>query len=90
MKQHILISALILLSIAGFAWAENPSGINLPGLGFHYSSENDFASYKQGELIVRFADVDAASQLTDGPLLMGPLTPKAVKGTIADYILTGA
>ncbi|MHC4243925.1 MAG: S8 family serine peptidase, partial [Planctomycetota bacterium] len=85
MKQHILISALILLSIAGFAWAEN-----LPDFGFHYSSENDIAFYKQGELIVRFADVDSGSQLSDGPLLMGPLTTKAVKGTISDYILTGA
>ena len=84
MKQHILITALILLSIAGFAWAEN-----LPGLGFYYSSENDFAAYKQGELIVRFADVDAASQLAEGPLLMGPLTTKAVKGAISDFILAG-
>ncbi len=84
MKQHILISALILLSIAGFAWADN-----LPGLGFDYSSENDLAAYKQGELIVRFADVDAFSQLADGPLLMGPLTTQAVKGAISDFILTG-
>ncbi|MCP4262179.1 MAG: S8 family serine peptidase [Planctomycetes bacterium] len=85
MKQHILINALILLSIAGFAWADN-----LPGLGFYYSSENDSASYKQGELIVRFTDVDAASQLTEGPLLMGPLTTKAVKGAISDFILAGS
>ena len=54
MKQHILISALILLSIAGFAWAEN-----IPGLGFDYSSGSDSVAYKQGELIVRFADVEA-------------------------------
>ncbi len=80
-----MISALILLSIAGFAWADN-----LPDLGFYYSSGDDFASYKQGELIVRFADVDAFSQLAEGPLLMGPLTTKAVKGTISDFILAGA
>ena len=80
-----MISALILLSIAGFAWAEN-----LPDLGFYYASENDSAAYKPGELIVRFADVDAASKLAEGPLLMGPLTTKAVKGAISDYILTGS
>jgi len=85
MKQHILISALILLSIAGFAWAEN-----IPGLGFDYSSGSDSAAYKQGELIVRFADVEAFSQLSEGPLLMGPLTTHAVKGAISDFILTGS
>ncbi|MBW7992863.1 MAG: S8 family serine peptidase, partial [Planctomycetes bacterium] len=85
MKQQILIIALILLSIAGFAWAEN-----IPGLGFDYSSGNDSAAYKQGELIVRFADVDAFSQLSEGPLLMGPLTTQAVKGALSDFILTGS
>ena len=71
--------------MTGFAWADD-----LPDLGFYYSSENDLAAYKHGELIVRFADVDAASKLAEGPLLMGPLTTKAVKGAISDFILTGA
>ena len=84
MKQHILISTLILLSIAGLTWADN-----LSGLGLNYSIERD-SSYKPGELIVRFADVNPATKLSEGPELVGPLTTQAVKGDISDFILTGS
>jgi len=84
MKQHILLSTMILLFIAGLAWADNLSGLGLNNY------ETDLSSYKLGELIVRFADVDSSSQLSEGPELVGPLTTKAVKGALSDYILSGA
>jgi len=85
MKQQILISALILLSMAGFARADN-----LTGFGFYGLSEDDFAAYKEGELIVCFADVDAGAQLPEGPVIMGPLTYRAIRDTISNFILSGA
>jgi len=85
MKQQILISALILLSIAGFAGA-----VNLPGLGFYDLSEDDFAAYKQGELIVRFADVEAGAQPAEGPMIIGPWRPQAIRRAISAFIVTGA
>jgi len=84
MKQHIILSTMILLFMAGFAWADN-----LSGLGLNYY-ETDLTSYKLGELIVRFADMDSSSQLSEGPELAGPLTTKAVKGAISDYVVSGA
>ena len=84
MKQQILISALILLSMAGFAGADN-----LTGLGFYGLSQEDFSAYREGELIVRFADVDAGSKLPEGPVIMGPLTYHAVKAEISNFILSG-
>jgi subtilisin family serine protease len=85
MKQHILISGLILLSLSGFAGA-----VNLPDLGFYGLSEDYFAAYRKGELIVRFADVEAGSQLPEGPVIMGPMTNRAIKETISDHIITGS
>jgi len=80
-----LISALILLSLAGFAGA-----VNLPGLEFYDLSEDDFEAYKEGELIVCFADVEAGAQLPEGPVIMGPLTYRAIRDAISDSILSGA
>ena len=85
MKRHILISALILLSAANFAGA-----VNLPGLGFYDLSKDDFGAYKKGELIVRFSDVESGSRLPEGPVIMGPMTHRAIKDTISDYIVTGS
>jgi subtilisin family serine protease len=86
MKRQILISALILLSVAGFARA-----VDLPDLRYYNLSEDDFTAYKQGELLVRFAEVDAGGQLPEGLLKpMGPLTSKAVRNSISNYIFTGA
>ncbi|MBA7702229.1 hypothetical protein ES703_110989 [subsurface metagenome] len=90
MKRQILISLLILLSVAGFSGAVNPPGINLPDLGYYNLSEDDLTAYKEGELLVRFAEVEAGAQLPEGPVLMGPLTNQAIRNSISDYIFTGA
>jgi len=92
MKRQILISALILLSAACFARAVLPHkyvrGIR-PDLGFYNLSEDDFSAYKEGELIVRFADVEAGAQLPEGPVIMGPMTSRAIRNSISDYIFAG-
>jgi subtilisin family serine protease len=85
MKQQILISVLILLSVAGFARA-----VDLPDLRFYNLSEDDFTAYKQGELIVRFTEVEAGAQLPEGPVIMGPLTSQAIRNSISNYIFTGS
>ncbi|MHC4205443.1 MAG: S8 family serine peptidase, partial [Planctomycetota bacterium] len=46
--------------------------------------------YKQDELIVRFADPEAGTQLPEGPVLMGPLTRRAIRSSISDFIVAGA
>ena len=91
MKRQILISLLILLFVAGFSRAVNPPGTNLPDLVYYNLSEDDFTAYKEGELLVRFAEVEAGAQLPEGLLKpMGPLTTQAIRNSISDYIFTGA
>ncbi|MHC4752039.1 MAG: hypothetical protein ACYTFW_19460, partial [Planctomycetota bacterium] len=67
MKRQILISLLALLSISGFAKA-----VNLPWSGFYDLPQDEFATYKQDELIVRFIDLDMGAQPPEGPVIMGP------------------
>ncbi len=76
---------MILLSGAGFARA-----VDLPDLRFYNLSEDDFTAYKEGELLVRFAEVDAGAPLPEGPMLMGPLTSKAMRNSISNYIFSGS
>ncbi|MBA7602382.1 hypothetical protein ES703_09471 [subsurface metagenome] len=85
MKRQILISLLVLLSVAGFAGA-----VELPGFGFYDLSQDELAAYRQGELIVRFADVGVGAQLPEGPVIMGPWRPRAIKSAISDFIVAGA
>ncbi|MHC4325313.1 MAG: S8 family peptidase, partial [Planctomycetota bacterium] len=85
MKRQFLISLFVLFFVSGIAGA-----VDLQWSGFpdpaHYAS----ASYKQNELIVRFADPDAGTQLPEGPVLMGPLTRSAIRSSISDFIVAGA
>ncbi|MHC4595332.1 MAG: S8 family serine peptidase, partial [Planctomycetota bacterium] len=85
MKRQILISLLVLLSVAGFAGA-----VELPGFGFYDLSQDELAAYRQGELIVRFADVGVGTQLPNGPVIMGPWRPLAIKSAFSDFIVAGA
>ncbi|MHC4806488.1 MAG: S8 family serine peptidase, partial [Planctomycetota bacterium] len=85
MKRQILISLLVLLSIAGFAGASE-----FPGFGFYDLSQNEFTDYRQGELIVRFVDVDAGTQLPAGPVIIGPWRRRAIRSAISDFIVAGA
>jgi len=65
MKKQILISLLTFLSVAGFAEAVNLYTSEFSGL-----LQNGPAAYKKGELVVRFAEVDAGTQLPDGPVVV--------------------
>ncbi len=82
---RLLISSFILLSATGFALADNL--IKLP---YYRSLPNANTTYKQGELIVHFADVQPGTQPNDGPVIVGPLTNRAVKDTISDFIIPGS
>ena len=55
MKRQIVISLLVVLSSTGFA-----SAIDLPGFGINDITQDGPVSYKEGELIVRFADMTQA------------------------------
>ncbi|MHC4483309.1 MAG: S8 family serine peptidase, partial [Planctomycetota bacterium] len=85
MKRQILISLLALLSISGFAKA-----VNLPWSGFYDLPQDEFATYKQDELIVRFIDLDMGAQPPEGPVIMGPWTRRTIRSTISDFIVAGA
>ena len=97
--QKLIIAFILLLSVSGLAGAVNPSGINtkglnpsinLPGLGFYGLSEDDIAAYKQGELLVHFVEMDAYGSLPDGPVIIGPLRPQAIRRIVSDFILAGS
>ncbi|MHC4569735.1 MAG: S8 family serine peptidase, partial [Planctomycetota bacterium] len=62
MKRQILISLLVLFSASGFAGAANP-----PLFGFSDSLLDSSDVYKQNEIIVRFANPDAAARAATGP-----------------------
>ncbi len=85
MKRQIQISLLVLLSVAGFAGA-----VELPGFGFYDLSQDELAAYRQGELIVRFADVDAGTQLSDDLVILGPWRRHAIKSAISGLVVAGA
>jgi hypothetical protein len=85
MKRQFLISLFVLFFVSGFAAA-----MDLQLSDFSDPLHNASASYKQNELIVRFADPDAGTQLPGGPVLMGPLTRRAIRSRISDFIVAGA
>ncbi|HCO95094.1 MAG TPA: hypothetical protein DIU00_14270, partial [Phycisphaerales bacterium] len=85
MKRQFLISLFVLFFASGFAGA-----VDLQWAGYPDPLHNASAAYKQNELIVRFADPDSGSQLPEGPVLMGPLTRRAIRSRISDHIVTGS
>ena len=70
MKRQFLISLFVLVFVSGFAAA-----MDLQWSEFSDPQHNASASYKQNELIVRFSDPDAGTQLPEWPVLMDPLAP---------------
>jgi len=85
MKRQFLISLFVLFFASGFAGALDTQWSGVPD-PLHNSS----TAYKQNELIVRFADPDTGSQLPEGPVLTGPLTRRAIRSRISDFIVAGA
>jgi parallel beta-helix repeat protein len=86
-----LISLIVLLSLiqsgtAVFAAAEDLSGPVLGGV----EAEAGGTIYKQGELLVRFAEIQPGVQLPDGPKIVGPLRRSAIKSVISDFAVAGA
>jgi len=85
MKRQFLISLFVLFFVSGIAGA-----VDLQWSGVPNPLHNTSAAYKQNELIVRFADPDTGSQLPEGPVLTGPLTRRAIRSRISDFIVAGA
>jgi parallel beta-helix repeat protein len=85
MKRQFLISLFVLFFVSGIAGA-----VDMQWSGVPYPLHNASAAYKQNELIVRFADPDTGSQLPEGPVLTGPLTRRAIRSRISDFIVAGA
>jgi len=85
MKRQFLISLFVLFFVSGFAGA-----LEMQWSGVPDPLHNSSTAYKQNELIVRFADPDTGSQLPEGPVLTGPLTRRAIRSRISDFIVAGA
>ena len=84
MKQRILLSTLILLTVCGLSGA-----VELPWSAFHDVSQTGSSAYRENELIVRFADPDPGSQLQEGPAITGPWSRRTIRTMIADSIVAG-
>jgi hypothetical protein len=85
MKRQFLISLFVLFFVSGFTAA-----MDLQWSGVPSSQYDSSTPYKQNELIVRFADPETGTQLPEGPVLMGPLTRRAIRSRISDFIVVGA
>ena len=85
MKRQIFISLFVVFCITCFAGAFDLSGSN--PLSF---SGEDQTAYKDGELIVRFADPAPGTQPASGPTLIGPLSRHGIRNAISNYIMAGA
>ncbi|UCF15681.1 MAG: S8 family serine peptidase, partial [Phycisphaerales bacterium] len=80
MKRQILISLLALVWASGIAGAANP-----PLFGFSDSLLDSSDIYKQNELIVCFADPDAAARV-----VTGPWSAQTVRSIMSSSIIRGA
>ena len=82
MKRQILLGSLILLFGAVITEGSNLAGSPSPGDGF--------STYREGELLVRFVEVEPGSQPAEGPALIGPMSRRAIRDAISQYIVAGA
>ena len=86
MRRQVLVSILLLISTASFARAGDLSAFAFSGLVW-----DDTSIYKPGELIVRFSGTDRPPAPGGaGAPIVGPLTKRAVRSKISDYIVSGA
>ncbi len=85
MKRQIIFNLMILLFSAAFAAASD-----LPVLGLLDVSQEQYANYKQGELIVCFNDISSGAQPANGPAIIGPRTRRSIRNIVSDYIVSGA
>jgi subtilisin family serine protease len=86
MRRQVLVSILLLISTASFARAGDLSAFAFSGLVW-----DDTSIYKPGELIVRFSGTDRPPAPSGaGAPIVGPLTKRAVRSKISDYIVSGA
>lgn len=66
------------------------SAVNLPEISANSISQDTAANYRQRELIVRFADLDANDKLPQNVTIRGPLSRRAIRTMISDNILAGS
>jgi len=85
MKRQILVSSLILLFGAVIT-----EGSNLAGFPSYDQSQDGFFAYREGELLVRFMEVEPGSQPAEGPEIMGPLSRRAIRDAMSEYVVAGA
>ena len=86
MKRQVLISLLVLLSAASFAKAADVSAFAFSGL-----VRDETSLYKPGELIVRFSDTGSQPALGGaGAPIVGPLTKRAIRSEIVNFVIAGA
>ena len=81
MRRQVLISLLVLLSVAGFAKATDLSAFAFRGL-----QQDRTDLYKPGELVVRFS----TDRQPTGVAMVGPQTKRAIRSAISDSIVSGA
>jgi len=85
MKRHILVGSVLLLFGAVIT-----DGVDLAGVPFCEKSQNGIATYREGELVVRFAAVEPGRQPAEGPVIVGPRARRTVRDMMSDYIVPGA
>jgi len=85
MKRQILVSSLILLLGAVVTEA-----VDSAGFPFCDSSQDGLATYREGELVVRFSEAEPVFQPVEGPAIMGPVRRRTIREAMSDFIVSGA
>ena len=84
MKRQIPIVLLVFLC-AQLSFAES-----IPDLADSDIFQPEVPAYQSGELIVRFADIEAGVQPPGGPIIVGPVRSRVIRDEISDFIVSGA